>query len=190
MGDVKGSVYRARGVAYTGPSFSLANRSRRFIWMLVVVLLFKPSPRFLHAWRIFLLRLFGARIGAGSHIYPGVSVWAPWNLCCGCYVGVGDGAEIYNPMPVQLGDYATISQGVFLCGASHDYTSMAFPLVADSIVVERNAWVAANAFIHMGVRVGEGCVIGAASVVTKSMPAWSVCAGNPCRVVKDHYERI
>ena len=51
------------------------------------------------------------------------------------------------------------------------------------IRVEAGAWVAARAMVLMGVAIGENCVIGAGSVVVKSMPAGSVCAGNPCRVV-------
>jgi len=180
--------YRAKGSAYTGASFSIGNRLRRALWVLVAWFLFAPSPRFCHSWRAFLLRCFGAKIGVGVHIYPKARIWAPWNLRCGNHVGIGDGAEIYNPCLIDISDWATISQGAFLCGASHDYRSSEFPLIAAPIVIERKAWVAANAFIHMGVIIGEGCVIGAGSVVTRSTPAWSVCAGNPCHVIKKNYK--
>jgi putative colanic acid biosynthesis acetyltransferase WcaF len=61
--------------------------------------------------------------------------------------------------------------------------------VTDRIVVGRHAWVAARAIVHMGVSVGEGCVIGAGSVVTRDMPAWTVCAGNPCRPIRPYVKR-
>jgi putative colanic acid biosynthesis acetyltransferase WcaF len=102
---------------------------------------------------------------------------------------IGDGAEVYNPSLIEIGDFAVVSQGAYLCGASHDYRRWDFPLISKPITIGKHAWVAARAMVHMGVNVGEGCVIGAASVVTKDMPAWSVCAGNPCQVIKP-YQKI
>jgi putative colanic acid biosynthesis acetyltransferase WcaF len=102
---------------------------------------------------------------------------------------IGDGAEIYNPSPVTIGDYAVISQGAYLCGASHDYKSLSFPLISNFIRIKPGAWIAARAIVQMGVTVGEGCVIGAGSVVTRDMPEWTVCAGNPCRPLKP-YQKI
>jgi len=99
---------------------------------------------------------------------------------------LADGAEIYNPSPVEIGDLAIISQGAYLCGASHNYRRWDFPLVSRPIVIGKSAWVAARVIVSMGVKVGEGCVIGAGSVVSKDMPPWSVCAGNPCRVIKSY----
>jgi len=170
----------------TSSSFSLGQRVARVLWGLVWVTLFRPSPRVLHGWRRFLLRSFGARIGAGSHIYSGARIWAPWNLQTGRVVAVADGAEIYNPSLVRLDDYAIVSQGAFLCAASHDYTRWTFPLVTRPIVVGRYAWVAARAIIQMGVTLGEGCVVGAGSVVTRDLPAWTVCGGNPCQIIKPY----
>jgi len=63
--------------AHTGPSFPLSNRIGRAVWHIVYVLLFRISPKPLHAWRAFLLRLFGAKLGEGCHIYPKTIIWAP-----------------------------------------------------------------------------------------------------------------
>ncbi len=171
---------------FTDPSFSLKNRAGRTLWAVVYVLLFRPSPRPFHAWRSFLLRLFGARIAKGCHIYPRARIWAPWNLTLGQVVAIANEAEVYNPELVRIGDYAVISQGAYLCGASHEYRQWSFPLVAKPITIRHHAWVAARAIVHMGVTIGEGCVVGAGSVVTRDLPAWSVCAGNPCRVLKTY----
>jgi putative colanic acid biosynthesis acetyltransferase WcaF len=163
------------------PSFSLGNRLARQIWAFVWLVLFRPSPRPFHAWRRVVLRCFGAKIAPEVHIYPGARIWAPWNLVADRGASIADGAEVYNTSRVELGEYAVVSQGAYLCGASHDYQSRAFPLVSAPIVVGAHAGVAARAIVHMGITIGEGCVVGAGSVVTRDMPAWTVCAGVPCR---------
>lgn len=170
---------------YSQASFSLGNRLRRALWNTVHLLLFRPSPRPLHAWRALLLRSFGARLGSNVHVYPGVKVWAPWNLVIGNHVGIGDGATLYNMDLISIGDYAVISQGAHLCGGSHDYNSSNFQLVARPITVKSRAWICAEAFIGPGVVIPEGAVIGARAVVGKSpQQSWAVYAGNPCVQVK------
>ena len=170
---------------FTGPSFSLKNRLSRVLWGVVALAVFRYSPRPLHAWRAFVLRLFGAKVGAGVHVYPGVKIWAPWNLELGDQCGIGNGAVIYNQGKISIGKKAVISQGTHLCAGTHDHTQSGFPLVTKPIFIGDNSWIAAEAFIHPGVTIGEGCVVGARSVVTKDMPAWMVCAGHPCKPLKE-----
>jgi putative colanic acid biosynthesis acetyltransferase WcaF len=165
-------------------SFSLAHRLARQAWNIAWAVLFQFSPRPCHAWRAMLLRAFGARLGARCHIYAGAVIWAPWNLECGDDACIADGAEIYNVSPIKIGARAVISQGAYLCAASHDYTLDAFPLVTGPVTIGDGAWVAARAIVLMGVTVGEGSVIGAGSVVTTDVPPGVVCAGNPARVIK------
>lgn len=173
----------------TKPSFSLANRARRALWGVVYALLFRPSPRPLHAWRATLLRLFGAQIGAHVHVYAKAKVWAPWNLRIDDNVGVADDAELYTMALIHIKTRAVISQGAYLCAGTHDYESPDFQLVALPITVGERAWVCAQAFVGPGVTVGDGAVIGARSVVTRDLPAWTVCAGNPCRPLKPRVMR-
>jgi len=164
--------------------YPVSNRVGRFLWSVVYTLLFRFSPRPLHRWRCFLLRCFGAKLGSGCHIYASARIWAPWNLQCGSRACIADHAEVYNPAAISLGEGVVISQGAFLCAASHDYVDPEFPLIHGTIVVGRRAWVAARAIVLMGVTIGEGSVVAAGSVVTKDVPANVVCAGNPARVVK------
>lgn len=104
-------------------------------------------------------------------------------------MAIADDAEIYNPALVTLDDYVVISQGAYLCGASHDYRSWNFPTISRPITVHAQAWIAARAIVHMGLTIGDGCVVGAGSVVTHDLPPWHVCAGNPCRVIKPYEKR-
>lgn len=171
------------------PSFPLAHRARRQLWNIVALLLFRPSPRPAHAWRAFLLRLFGAQLGKDCHIYPSVEIWAPWNLCCGDIVAIADGAVIYNPQPVSIGSRAVISQQAYLCGASHDYTDPAFPLVSAPIHIGPGAWICARAAVQMNVRVGKGAVLGLGSVATRDLEPWTVYAGVPARPINSRRQR-
>ena len=166
------------------PSFTLKNRVRRVLWGVVYALLFRPSPRPLHEWRSFLLRLHGARIGKAVHVYPKVVVWAPWNLEIEDHAAVGDDATLYSMGIISIGAHAVVSQGAYVCAGTHDYESPYFQLLAPPIRIGARAWVCAQAFVGPGVTVGEGTVVGARAVVTKSMPAWTVCAGNPCKPLK------
>lgn len=170
--------------SFTGPSFGLSNQLARLLWNFTWLLLFLPSPRPAHAWRRGLLRLFGAEVGAGAHIYPGVRIWAPWNLRLGAECGVGDGVILYSQANIEIGYRAVISQGTHLCTGTHDYTRAAFPLLSLPIVVGKYAWIASESFIHPGVTIGEGAVIGARSVVTRDIPAWCVCVGHPCMPIR------
>lgn len=169
---------------HTGASFSLSNRLKRLVWGMVYVLLFRYSPRPLHVWRSFLLRLFGATIGKGVHVYPKVSIWAPWNLVIGDGTGIANGVTLYSQGVITLGKRVVISQGVHLCAGTHDFTKKGFPLITKPITICDNVWVAAESFIHPGITIQEGAVIGARSVVVKDIPEWVVCAGNPCKPIK------
>lgn len=57
------------------------------------------------------------------------------------------------------------------------------------ITIGSNCWIASNVVITGGVTIGEGCVIGAGSVVTRDIPANSLAAGNPCKVIREITEK-
>lgn len=175
----------------TQASFTLGNRLARAAWGVVWLLMFRPSPRPAHAWRRLLLRGFGARIGAHVHVYPGARVWAPWQLEIGDRVGVGDGVTLYNMAPLRIGHDAVVSQGAHLCGGTHDIHSPNFQLVAKAIEVGEHAWICAEAFVGPGVRIAPGCVVGARSVVMRSIEeAWSVWAGHPAVRINRRERRV
>ncbi|WP_460981926.1 LbetaH domain-containing protein [Spirosoma fluminis] len=169
---------------YIGPSFSLRNRFLRVFWSVVYTLMFRFTPKPFHAWRALVLRCFGAKVGRSTHVYPNVKIWAPWNLVLGDECGVANGVILYSQAVITIGYRAVVSQGAHLCAGTHDYTKSGFPLITKPIHIGDLAWVAAEAFVHPGVTIDNGCVIGARSVVTKDMPAWMVCAGHPCKPLK------
>ena len=162
---------------------SAGNRAARVLWGVVYVMLFRPSPRPLHRWRNWLLRLFGAKLHPTARIYSRARIWAPWNLRMGRYACIGDDVDVYCAAPVTIGDYATVSQYSYLCTATHDFRDVRHPLVASPITIQRRAWVAADVFIGPGVTIGEGTVVGARSAVFRDLEPWIVAIGTPARKV-------
>jgi len=179
------SVIASSSSSFVAPSFSLKNRIQRAFWNIAYACLFRPSPRPLHTWRAAILRLFGAQLGIHCHIYPKAVIWAPWNLRCEDYIGVADGAILYNPSPITLCSYSVISQEAYLCGASHDMNHPDFPLISKPITMGKYAWVCARATVQMGVQVGEGAVVALGAVATRNLTPWTVYAGVPARPVKE-----
>lgn len=170
---------------YVRPAFAANDRARRLLWNLCCALLYRPSLRPMHAWRAFLLRCFGAKLGTNCKFYPGSKIWAPWNLICDDIVAVADGAEIYNPVPMRFGSHAILSQDAYLCGATHDMDDPRFPLLAYTMDVGAYSWICARASVAPGVCVGEGAVLGLGSVATRDLEPWGVYAGIPAVKIKE-----
>lgn len=152
------------------------------LWWLVQSLLVHPSPQFMYRWRAALLRLFGARIGKDVLIRPSVRVTYPWKLAIGDNAWIGDNVELYTLDRIEIGSHAVVSQGSYLCTGMHDRRDPTFAMVTAPVVVEDQAWVAAQVFIAPGVTIGRGAVVGARSLVLASIPAGMEAAGSPAKV--------
>lgn len=163
----------------------LSSKMMRAVWNMVWLLLFRPTPRgILYGWRRFLLRLFGARIGKGVNILPSCKIWQPWKLSMGDYSCLSENVDCYCVDRITIGEQVVISQGAFLCTASHDISSPVMELTYLPIVIGSQSWIAARAFIGPGVTIGEGAVVGACSAVFKDVEPWTVVGGNPARLIK------
>ena len=157
----------------------------RLMWAFVWAVFARPFPRSVGSgWKRFLLRLFGANIPASSCVYSSARIYYPANLVMGEHSCISSEVDIYNVAPIVIGDYVTISQKAYLCTASHDITDLAHPLTTKPIHIERCAWVAADAFVGMGVTIGEGAVVGARACVYKDVDPWTVVGGNPAKFLK------
>lgn len=165
--------------------YSLSHRLKRYGWYVINRTLFRMmATNAMKVPRNLQLRLFGAKIPLVSLVYPSSRIWAPWNLSMGEYACIGPDTEIYNKAPISIGSHAVISQGTFLCTASHDISDPGHALVTAPITVEDRAWVAAQAFVGMGVTIGTGAVVGARSTVFRDVAPWTVVGGNPAKFIK------
>src|SRR5688572_5753862 len=142
----------------TASKYSHREMALRILWG-IGMCLFRCSPRGCFGWRRFVLRCFGARVGAHVNIYPSARIYFPWNLTVGDWSAIGEQAFIYNLGPVTLGQKVTVSHRAHLCAGTHDYTRPDLPLLKPPITIGNEAWICADAFIGPGVRVGEGAVV-------------------------------
>ena len=157
----------------------------RLLWGMVWNVFARPLPRSMGSgWKRFLLRLFGAKIHPTAVVYSSAKVYYPANLILERYACLASDVDCYNVAPIRIGANSTVSQGAYLCTASHDITNPLNPLITAPIVIEDQAWVAAGAFVGMGVTVGQGAVVGARAAVFKNVEPWTVVGGNPAKFIK------
>lgn len=160
------------------------------LWWLVQNSLFAWSPQFLYGWRRYLLRLFGAQIGADVLIRPTVRVTYPWKISIGDYSWIGDDVVLYSLGAIEIGKNTVVSQKSYLCTGSHDHSSKTFDIYAKPIKIGNEVWVATDVFIAPGVIIGRGAVVGARSTVLHDLPPEKICYGNPAKPVKDRLPSI
>lgn len=157
----------------------------RLLWNFSWLLFFRFTPKRLgNRWRVFLLRLFGASIEGDALILPSCKILQPWKLKLGKGSAIGAEVNIYNYDMVTIGDMSVISQYSYLCTGTHDFTHPYMPLIWKPISIGSECWIAADVYIGPGIIIHDGAVIGARSVVTKDIPEWTVCVGNPCKPIK------
>jgi len=166
-------------------ALSWKNQIARFIWAIVWTVFARPLPRSLgNGWKLFWLRLFGAKVHSTAKVYSSVRVYMPWNLEMEAYSCLSPEVDCYNVVKVKIGAHSTVSQKTYLCTASHDISKGNNPLITASIIIEDQAWIGASAFIGMGVTIGQGAVVGATASVYKDVESWTVVGGNPAKFIK------
>lgn len=158
----------------------------RFLWNIVWVVFARPLPRSIgNGWKCLLLKSFGAKIAKGATVYSSAKVYYPANLIMEENSCLASNVDCYNVDVIRIGANATVSQCAYLCTASHDIYSKGHELITAPITIEPQAWIAADAFVGMGVTVGEGAVVGARAAVFKDVEPWTIVGGNPAKPIKE-----
>ena len=161
-------------------------RIRRMIWCAVRAVTVKWLPPVLcFGWVRMMYRLFGAKVHPTAKIYPSADVFMPWNLEIGEWSTIGGNVHILNAAPLIIGRDCNVSERAYICCASHNIQSDVHEQVHKPVVLKDRSWVAAEAFVGMGVIIGEGAVVGARAAVFKDVDPWKVVGGNPAKVLKN-----
>jgi len=162
------------------------------LWWLFEAVFVRPTPQVFYSWRRFALRVFGAKVGRDVLVRPGVRVTFPWKVTLGDCCWIGDNVSLYSVAEINIGEHCVISQEAYLCTGTHDYNDPSFKLLMSPITLERECWVAARSFVGPGVRIGEGAVVGACSLVLADVPPATIVAGVPAKVIgrRDPQKRL
>ncbi|MBA4695807.1 MAG: CatB-related O-acetyltransferase [Legionella sp.] len=137
----------------------------------------------------------------GKHVLfdPLNSMFRYESMQVGDYVFIGGNAWMSGSLssPIHIGSYVLFGPSVTLLCGDHDTRQLGIPMYlaekspeqasSGKIVIENDVWIGANATILKGVTIGEGAIVAAGSVVTKSVPPYAIVAGVPARIVKQRF---
>ncbi len=166
-----------------------AGRLKEVLWLIVRSMAFLHMPFPFYGFRRCLLRWFGAQVGKGVVIKPGVKITFPWKLVIADNAWLGEDCWILNLDRIEIGANVCLSQRAMLCTGSHDWTSPRFELILRPVTIESGAWIAAGAFVGPGVTVGTHAVLTANSVATRDLEPYAIYQGNPAEKVRDRILR-
>jgi acetyltransferase-like isoleucine patch superfamily enzyme len=130
------------------------------------------------------------RIGDQGWIEKGAVLWAfDGSIRTGTNVFLGPYVTIYGHGGVEIGDQTLVSMHATILSSNHTVPGRekiirAQPDILLPTKIGRDIWIGANAVILGGVTIGDGCVIGAGSVVAKNLPPFSVAVGVPAKIVR------
>ncbi len=158
---------------------------KRWTWYVFNILFFKTSLFPIYRFKVFLLRLFGAKIGMNVVIKPSVTIKYPWFLQTGNNVWIGEKVWIDNLAMVRIGNNVCLSQGCLLLTGNHDYTKPAFDLMINTIVLEDGVWIGAGAVVCGGAICHEHAVLTVGSVTAGELEAMGIYRGNPAVKIKE-----
>jgi putative colanic acid biosynthesis acetyltransferase WcaF len=161
-----------------------ASLVKQLLWFFVGAPLVETSLLPVSSIKVWLLRCFGAEIGQGVRIKPGVKIKFPWRLTVGNDCWLGENSWLDNVAPIVLEHDICLSQGVYLCTGNHDWNHPHFQLRPAPIHIGSGSWIAAKAIIGPGVVVGKGAVLCLGSVANHSLETMTIYAGNPARPIK------
>ena len=162
-----------------------ASRIKQAAWYFANIIFLKNRFNPFSSSRIFFLRLFGASIGKGVRIKPGVNIKYPWKLNVGDFCWIGENVWIDNLAPVAMGNNVCVSQGAMLLTGNHDFGKPQFDLKVAPINLEDGVWIGAQSVVCPGVKVLSHAVLAVKSVATSDLQPFSIYQGNPAMKVKE-----
>jgi acetyltransferase-like isoleucine patch superfamily enzyme len=132
-----------------------------------------------------------ASIGPGVAMAPNVSLRNGDRIEIGARAHVGEGCALWagdTSGRIVIGEDALFGPQVFITASDYTYAPgtpvMRQPRIERDVIIGRDVWLGARVIVVAGVSIGDGCVVAAGSVVTNALPAGSVAAGAPARVIK------
>jgi len=132
--------------------------------------------------RFFLVHVLGIRIGKGAAIHMGCFVTGR-NISIGEHSVINRNCHLDGRAGLTIGCNVSLSPECYIVSLSHDPDSPEFGTVTGPVAIGDRCWLGARAMVLPGVELGDCCVVGAGSVVTRSMEPFTIAAGNPARKI-------
>jgi putative colanic acid biosynthesis acetyltransferase WcaF len=163
----------------SGRSFAI-----RAMWFVLAATAFSNPLVTSYGLKRWLLRLFGAKVGANVLMKPGVHIKYPWRLRIGDNCWLGERCWIDNMEDVTIANNVVVSQGAYICTGNHDWSDPGMGLTPQPIVVEEGAWIGAFARVAPGTRVREESILVLGAVSLTDTEPRGIYAGNPAELVR------
>ncbi len=163
----------------------LRQRIKAVIWEAAWTMLCRWTPKPMNPWRLLVLRAFGAAIEGTPFVHQRARIQLPWHVELHDRACVGDRTHLYSLDRITLRRGSSVAQEAYLCAGTHDLEEAGWPLLTAPIEIGEEAFVGARAFVLPGVSVGKRAVVGAGSVVARSVEPNTVVAGNPARLIRE-----
>lgn len=161
-----------------------ASSLKMSLWYFISVIFIRSSLIPFSSVIVFILRLFGAKIGNDVRIKPGIYVHYPWRLTVGDHTWLAE-CRIENLAQVSIGANCCVSQEAMLLTGNHNYKKVGFDLITKPITLEEGAWIGAKAIVCPGITVKSHAVLTVGSIATKDLAAYTIYQGNPAVKVKN-----
>ena len=126
--------------------------------------------------------------GSNVNIEKGANFYTGWEIEIGDNSSLGINCMI--PYNLKVGKDVMMGPYVIIIGENHEYSRLDMPMRLQGyrfkkpVQIGDDVWIGARAIILPGITIGQGAIVGAGSVVTKDVPPYSICAGNPAKVIK------
>lgn len=170
---------------YNNDWYKPGNKFIRFLWFFVNIFFLQSKLCPFNNVKVFLLRIFGAKVGSNVIIKPGVNIKYPWKLKIGNHVWIGEKVWIDNLDDIIIGDNVCLSQGSMLLCGSHNYKSSTFDLLIGKIIIEDGVWIGAKSVVLQNVTCKNHSVLSVNSVASSNLDENSIYRGNPAVRLKD-----
>jgi len=170
---------------YSNPEYNPGGGAiKRLIWYFVNAIFFRNSMNPSSGIKVFLLKLFGAKVGKGVVIKPSVNIKYPWRLTIGNYTWVGENVWIDNLTDIKIGNNCCLSQGAMLLTGNHNYKKTTFDLITQGITLEDGVWIGAFSVVAPGINCKSHSVLAVNSVAVSELSPYTIYQGNPAKEVR------
>ena len=154
---------------------------------------FKYFPSPVGDYLRYLTTIFFIKSGSYVRLYEGVTIWYPYRVTIGKKVTINEWVYISGFGGVSIGNGCSIGHRVSIISSNHGLSKTksikSQPLSADEVKIGNDVWIGNNAVILTGLKISDGCIIGANSVINTDLPPYSIVQGVPGKIIRFRFKK-